>query len=123
MKNKYGATEADLKRTVTEYLDILQNQGKLVWLRLNAGDFIEVRGNTRRRIKGCPAGTADIQVIVKWWPQGAPNKWETRVVFIELKSEKGKQSPEQGAFQKIVEAQGASYFIVRELETLQEILG
>ena len=55
--------EKDLKRTVEDYLQYQQNQGKLVYLRLNAGDFIEVRGETRRRVKGCPKGTADFLVL------------------------------------------------------------
>ena len=47
-------SEADLKRAVTDFLEIGQSQGRWVYLRLNTGDFIEVRGKTRRRVKGCP---------------------------------------------------------------------
>jgi len=105
-------SEADLKRTVTDYLEYQQNAGKLLYFRLNAGDFIELRGNTRRRVKGCMAGTSDLEII----KDGKP-------IFIELKSAKGKISPEQNAFKILVEEQGASYSIVRSLEELEKILG
>ena len=104
-------SEADLKRTVTDYLEYQQNAGKLLYFRLNAGDFIELRGNTRRRVKGCMAGTSDLLVV----KQG-------KAIFLELKSDKGKQSPAQGAFQKLVQMQGTSYSIVRSLEELEKIL-
>ena len=45
-----------------------------------------------------------------------------RLIFLELKGDKGKQRPEQKEFQKLVENQGASYFIIRSLEDLEEIL-
>ena len=103
-------SEADLKRTVTDYLEYQQNAGKLLYFRLNAGDFIELRGNTRRRVKGCMAGTSDLEII----KDGKP-------IFIELKSARGRQSPAQGSFQKLVESQGASYFIIRSIEELLEM--
>ena len=114
--------ESDLKRTVTEYLEYAQNLGKLVYLRLNSGDFIEVRGNTRRRIKGCQAGTADILVLTNNGRYDAPNKFYCIPIFLELKSEKGRTSPAQDAFKIIVEAQGCVYKIIRNMEDLQEIL-
>ena len=45
------------------------------------------------------------------------------VIFLELKGDKGKQRPEQGAFQKLVEAQGCEYHIVRSVEEVAGILG
>ncbi len=110
--------ESDLKLAVEQYLQYKQNAGELVFLRLNTGDFIEVRGNTRRRVKGCPKGTSDFMVIQQApWPPYTP-----LCSFIELKSDKGKQRLEQGAFQKLVEAQGAEYYIVRSVEELEELL-
>ena len=105
-------SEADLKRTVTDYLEYQQNAGKLLYFRLNAGDFIELRGNTRRRVKGCMAGTSDLEII----KDGKP-------IFFELKSARGRTSPAQNAFKILVEEQGASYSIVRSLEELEELLG
>ena len=116
-------TEGQLKRQVEDYLDYAQNQGKLLWLRLNAGDFIEVRGNTRRRVKGCPAGTSDLIIIkARKYFKHMPQIIIPDVLFVELKSAKGKRRPEQGAFQKLVEMQGGEYVIVRSFEELQAIL-
>jgi len=115
-------SESDIKTAVVDYLDYHQNMGELIYLRLNAGDFIEVRGETRRRIKGAPKGCADFVVIRKWYPVGAPNKAETLVTFFELKSTKGKTTKEQDEFAKLVRDIGCSYFVVRNLEKLEEIL-
>lgn len=111
--------EADLKLAVTDYLQYAQNQGKLVYLRLNAGDFIEVRGDTRRRVKGCPKGTADLMVIKRGYYECVTI---LRAIFLELKSAKGKQTKEQAEFQQMIEEQGAEYYIIRSIERLQEVL-
>ena len=117
--------EAELKSAVEEYLQYGANQGKWVFLRLNSGDFIEVRGQTRRRIKGCPKGTADFLILktaLLWDGVHATRIPSVRVIFIELKSDKGKQTKEQGEFQGEVEAQGAQYHIIRTLEEIAEVL-
>jgi len=103
--------EAELKSAITDYLQFLMNQGKLYFDRLNSGEFIEVRGNSRRRIIGCRKGTADFFVLIK-----------SRIIFIEVKGDKGRSSPEQGAFKVMVEEQGAEYLVIRDLEALMEVL-
>ena len=116
--------EADLKRTCEEFLQIYQSQGKLVFLRLNAGAFITQSGHWA---KGCQKGTADLLVLMgESCPitfQDKPmNLFISRMIFIELKSDKGRQSADQKQFQSMVEAQGAEYELIRSLEALQEIL-
>ena len=118
-----------------KYLDIGQNQGKWVYLRLNSGDFIEVRGKTRRRIKGCPKGTADFEVLrlatfqfshaIRPGEDAFTTAWFTycKAVFLELKSTKGKQTKEQKDFQGMVEKQECQYFIIRSLDELIKVLG
>jgi hypothetical protein len=115
----FSLREADIKRAVEDYLQYGQNQGKWVFLRLNSGEFIEVRGKTRRRIKGCPKGTADFLVITKGEICLLP---KCCCIFIEVKSSTGRQSPEQKNFEYLVEVQGAEYYIVRSVEELQKIL-
>ena len=110
--------EAELKKAVTEYLDYRMNLGELYWDRLPSGEWIEVRGNTRRRVRGCREGTADILVLKKVW-------FLSRTIFLELKGEKGRQSKEQKAFQILVESQSADYFLIYPegwLEKLEGIL-
>ncbi len=111
--------EGDLQRCVSDYLTYLMNQGKLYFDRLNSGEVIVVAGQSRRRVKLCREGTADFMVI-----QRQEYKWgaTVRTIFLELKGDKGKQRPEQGAFQKLIEAQGAEYHIVRDIQQLEEIL-
>ena len=104
--------ESELKLQVEQYLEYQMNMGNLLYLRLNSGNFIEVRGETRRRIKGCPKGTADL-VVIK----------DGHAIFLELKSEKGRWSPEQRAFKILAESQGAEYHLIREIEELENILG
>ena len=104
-------TEAELKVQIEDYLQYQQNAGILYWDRLNSGDFIEVRGNTRRRIKGCRKGTADLIIL-----KGG------RTIFIELKSSKGRLRPEQTLFGELVQSQGCSYQVVRSLEELVDII-
>lgn len=107
-----GMSEAALKRTVTDYLQYQMNLGELVFIRLNAGDFIEVRGATRRRVKGAPKGCPDLLIL-----KGG------RTIFVELKAVKGKVSLAQVEFAKAVTAQGAEWFEVRDFEGLLGVLG
>ena len=129
-----GLSEADLQRTVADYLRYQQNLGKLWFTRLNSGSAFVKRGDKYYKIKLCEVGTADFVVITRktfqfshtvrpvedaettaWFPH-------CKTVFIELKSAKGKQSAEQGAFQKMVEMQGCSYLLIRNFEKLEEAL-
>ena len=114
-------SEADLKRTVADYLNVLQNQGKLMFLRLNAGSFIltDKDGNFRRRVQGVKAGTADFIVIRSCFEKSCIQRI---VDFIELKSERGKQTKEQKEFQELAENNGCGYYIIRTLEELQLII-
>lgn len=114
--------EADVKRAVDDFLQYGQNQGKWVYLRLNSGDFIDVRGGTRRRIKGCQKGTADFLVLTNNGRFDAWNKFYCIPIFIEVKSPTGRQSKDQIVFQALVEAQGAEYHIIRSVEELQKVL-
>jgi len=122
--------ESDLKKTVKDYLQIGMNQGKWYYDRLNSGYAFVGTPQHPRRIKLCCEGTSDFMVImgvpvIDQWDNEAPihRGCLVRLIFLELKSEKGKQRQEQEWFQRDVEEQGASYFIIHSIEELQEILG
>ena len=111
--------EADTKRTIADYLEVGMAQGKWYADRLNSGEVIEVRGNTRRRVKLCRTGTADFFVL-KGREAFLGARLES-VIFLEVKGDKGMQRQEQKDFQELIEAQGAEYYVVRSVEEVQEI--
>ena len=112
--------EADIKRTIADFLEIGMVQGKWYYDRLNSGEVIEVRGNTRRRVKLCREGTADFFVMKK--DKDIEGYVYCGVIFLEVKGGRGRQRPEQVEFQRLVEAMGAEYFVIRNIENLMEIL-
>ena len=48
--------------------------------------------------------------------------YQGKVYFLEIKTEKGKQSPEQKQFQKDVEKQGFIYLILRSLDDAERLV-
>ena len=110
--------EGDLKRTVEDYLQIKQNQGELMFLRLNSGMFFLPSGGGKyRAVKGCPRGTADLMVI-----EPSAHGQICQVIFLELKSKYGKQTKEQKEFEKMVWDIGCWYWIIRDLEELMPLI-
>ena len=95
--------EGELKNLVTGYLIIKQNQGELMWLRLNAGMLIV----GKNKIQLAPPGTADFLIIR-----------HGKAIFIELKGDKGRLSDAQLDFGSLVEEHGADYSVVRSFEDL-----
>jgi len=111
--------EADVKRAVEDYLQLLRNQKKLWFTRLNSGNAFKEFGGRRYRIKLCDEGTADYLVITM---DDFLYEETTEAIFLEIKSAKGKQSGKQKEFQAEVEEQGCSYFVVRSLEEVEGLL-
>uniref|UniRef100_A0A6M3LQD4 VRR-NUC domain-containing protein n=1 Tax=viral metagenome TaxID=1070528 RepID=A0A6M3LQD4_9ZZZZ len=115
--------ESEVLRACEDYLQYQRNQCKLWFTRLNSGDiFME-----GRRFKGAGKGTADLMVVQSFKIPARIETLElnvlaTNVIFIECKSSTGKQSPDQRAFQEEVEALGCGYFLVRDLNELEEII-
>ena len=73
------------------------------------------RSNVKEQMRmiatGLMSGVSDLICVL-------PNK----VLFIEVKDAKGRQSPKQKEFQKTVELLGFEYHLVRSLEDFQEII-
>lgn len=74
------------------------------------------------KAEGVTAGVADLILLVPKRVKvlsAFPNEawWHTiPALCIEMKTEKGRQSPEQKAWQKKVEAQGYKYIVIRSVE-------
>ncbi len=113
-------SEADILRDCLEYLHYQRNMEKLFYMRVNSGMAFFGGGKKKYAIKLAPEGTADILIIRWWYPQGAPNKGETDVIWIEIKDATGKQSEAQKTFEDEVKAQGCEYYVVRSLDDLIE---
>lgn len=114
-------SEADFKRTVKDYLRFQMNLGRLWFTPLNSGVAYVKRGGKYYAIKLCDEGTADFEIL-KRRKHAPSDDWRLRCIFVELKSTTGKQSQTQKDFQKLVIKQGASYYVVRDIETLESIL-
>jgi len=131
---KLDLKEADVKRAVTDYLEVMQAQGRLVYFRLNAGDFIDTRVKeghiaSRRRIKGAGKGTADLMVIQPGevhleylGKKQGPAVPMAFVTFIECKSSKGKTTKEQDEFAEKAHKMNCQYHVVRSADELIEVL-
>lgn len=115
--------EKDLKLAVSQYLEYGTNQGKWYADRLNSGSVLVKRGEKTYRVELCREGTADFMAIQEATILGLDRiEQRIRIIFLELKGDKGKQRPEQRVFQGKVEAQGAEYHIIRSVEEVQALL-
>ena len=104
--------ENDLSRCVRDYLQILDNQAKLVFLRLNSGTAYKSAGGKTWKISLQEKGTADYLVL-----------YAGRVIWLELKGDKGSQSRDQILFQNKVESLQHEYRVIRDLDEVMEVLG
>ena len=111
-------SEKDLQRGVNDYLQIGMNQGKWWFTRLNSGMAYKKHGERYYAIKLCEKGTADFEVL-KYSDCGGG----CQVIFLELKSTKGKTTTEQDEFAELVVKQGAFYDVIRSIDELIKVLG
>ena len=112
-------SEAQLKQGIEEWLQYKQNAGKLWFTRLNSGSAFVKKGDRFHKIQLCEKGTADLLVLKR---REFVHR-RLRTIFLEIKSATGKQHPEQKAFQELIEAQGAEYWVVRSVEEVISIIG
>lgn len=104
--------EIGIQSTICDYLALKEKQGKLMYWRQNNiqpsgfknGKRFFYKTNNHSK-KGIP----DIIVIKDGF-----------FIGLEIK-DKGKQSPDQKAFEKLVKENGAEYHIIKRLEDLKEI--
>jgi len=103
-----GTPEADLQRAVVSALRVALPRTAIIHHCANEVAEPGPRGAKRQAIlvgMGVHAGFADLIVLC-----------EGRVLFLELKSRKGKLSPTQEAFRDAVLAQGHGWALVRSLD-------
>lgn len=137
---RLDATEADTLKAICDLLDVMQVQGKLLWLRHSPSNVIiswnlikeilwslfyqrigvgtafdKIKSSCFRSPRESQLGAAD--VIVFQLMNGHPD-----VLCIEVKSPTGTQAKAQKKWQKMAEAQGMRYLIARSLDDVMEVL-
>ncbi|MFQ5439681.1 MAG: VRR-NUC domain-containing protein [Paracoccaceae bacterium] len=103
-----GTPEADLQRAVVQALRFALPRTAIIHHSANEVTAPGPRGAKRQAIlvgMGVHPGFADLMVLC-----------DARVLFLELKSRKGKLSPAQEAFRDAVTAQGHGWALVRSLD-------
>ena len=91
----------------------LGQRDDVMLFRINVGKFRPIHGDQNRVIASAPPGTPDLLGVMK--PGTA--------LAIEVKDAKGRQRPEQIAFQKAWEARGGVYILARSVEDVLERIG
>lgn len=103
-----GTPEADLQRAVVQALRFALPRTAIIHHCANEVTELGPRGAKRQAIlvgMGVHPGFADLLVLC-----------DERVLFMELKSHKGRLSPAQEAFRDTVLAQGHAWALVRSLD-------
>lgn len=91
------------KKIQNEILRTYGTRADMLLIRMNAG--VAQYADPKRFVRFAPKGYPDIQGIL----QGG------KTIYIECKSKTGRQTPEQAAFQRTVEALGAIYVLARSV--------
>lgn len=102
--------ERNLQRQAVEYLNYQQNAGRLLFLRVNSG-MIPIDAARRRMVRMAPAGFPDLIIF-----------GQRRTVFVELKSDTGKQTPAQLEFERKAQAMGYQYVVIRSFIELEALI-
>ena len=103
--------EERLQRAVVQLLTLAYPD--LRWRAIPNGEYRSPRTAGRLKAMGVQAGVADLHLTL---PYGGLCAW------IELKSDKGRQSPEQRAFEKSELEAGARYALCRSLDDVERTL-
>ena len=121
---KYKIKENDIQRTIKNYLQVRENQGKLMFIRNNSGAMpIKGQNGKMRYIKFGKKGSPDILVWVrKSFNDGDYCIRFANTIALEIKSAIGKQSEIQKEWQGKFEKLGGEYYIVRSVEEVMKIV-
>ena len=117
--------ESELVRSIRELLTILKWNGTISWWeRLNSGQILKQAGPVRYMVQLCQTGTPDF--IVCWRRPYTYGKCRHTIVdFLECKTAKGKQTPEQKEFENSCNFPEcwANYYVIRDLDEVVKLYG
>ena len=105
----FGMNESQIQAAIRLALG---QRDDVMLLRINVGKFRPLHGPQDRVITSAPPGTPDLLGV-----------WNGRALAIEVKNAKGKQRPEQIAFQKAWEARGGLYILARSVDDVTQRIG
>ena len=109
---QYEPTEAIIKKSICDYLLLLEKRGKLLFIRNNSfAGFVGFNDN-KRYINNAKGGSPDLFIFL---PKG-------KVIHIEIKRPSGKQSEEQVKWESVCTKLGHEYYVVRSLNELVKIV-
>jgi hypothetical protein len=101
--------ESAIITAINHYLNYLENQGKLVFIRNNSGAFINPRGNFFKM--GRP-GSPDFFIFLK----------DGKSLHLEVKNEKGRQNIRQINYEMKITNLGHRYCIVRSVDEVERLI-
>lgn len=99
--------EQQIIKTILDYLQILENQNKLFFFRSASGGI----KTENRFFRTGRKGVQDITCLING-----------RYIAMEVKTETGRQSPEQKEIERLVKKHGGEYHIVRSLEDVRNLI-
>ena len=103
--------ESQIVTGICRFLSMYENLGKLYYIRNNSGAISSDYKGKIRMIRYGKSGSSDIIIFM-------PN----RTIFVEVKTEKGKQTDNQIEFQNAITKLGYEYYIVRDLMEVDAII-
>jgi len=117
-----AASEHQIQCAVARYLDLALGgiDGCIWWAVPNGGTFASRIDSNGKRVsvaaakakrEGLQPGVSDIMIL-----------WGGRLICIELKTAKGRQSPEQKQWADDAILAGAAYYVARSVEQVEEFL-
>lgn len=111
----WHASESAIKKSITDYLTILEHQGKLMFLRNNSFAGIIKAGGKESYIKNGKEGSPDLMVFL-----ASAKKFIT--LNLEIKTVSGIQSEKQKQWEQKIKELGGFYYIIYRFEDVKYLL-
>ena len=100
--------ESQIQTAIEQYLRVLEQNGRLVYIKHNSGAY---RTGTGGFVRFGRSGSSDFLLFVD----------HGRRIHIKKKAEKGRQSKSQRDYQRLVERLGHKYLVVRSLKEVASL--
>lgn len=105
------ATEAAIQKACVDYLRILEGQGRATGFAVPNGEYRDKITAARLKAQGVRAGAPDLIVVVPG-----------RVLFVEIKTQVGRLSPDQRAYHKTLSSLGIETAVIRSVSDFIELV-